>query len=56
MSFSFIRQFFRERRIYWQVIRELSTYTDRELRDIGIDSADIESIARQAARGQAAHG
>lgn len=56
MSFSFIRQFFRERRIYWQVIRELSSYTERELRDVGIDSADIEAIAREAARGGAAQG
>ena len=56
MSFSFIRQFFRERRIYWQLIRELSSYTDRELRDIGIDPADIEAIAREAARGGATRG
>jgi uncharacterized protein YjiS (DUF1127 family) len=51
MNFSFIRRFFRERRVYWQVIRELSSYTDRELRDLGIDRADIVYIAHEAARG-----
>jgi uncharacterized protein YjiS (DUF1127 family) len=51
MNFSFIRRFFRERRVYWSVIRELSTYTDRELLDLGIDRADIVQIAREAARG-----
>lgn len=51
MSFSFIRRFFRERRVYWSVRQELSAYTDRELHDIGIDRADIEQIARLAARG-----
>ena len=44
-------RFFRERRTYWNVIQELSTYSDRELHDIGIDRADIHEIARQAARG-----
>jgi len=51
MSFEFLRRYFHERRVYWDTVRELSTYTDRELHDIGIDRADIEHIARQAAQG-----
>jgi uncharacterized protein YjiS (DUF1127 family) len=51
MMLEFIRRYFRERRAYWNVIRELSTYSDRELHDLGIDRADIEQIAREAARG-----
>ena len=31
----------------WNVVRELSNMTDRDLRDLGIDRADIETIARQ---------
>ncbi len=54
MNFSFIRRFFHERRVYWQVIQELSSYTDRELHDLGIDRADIGHIAREAARSDAA--
>jgi uncharacterized protein YjiS (DUF1127 family) len=48
--FSFER-FLRARRVYWQVVQELTAYTDRELQDLGIDRADIHDIARQAARG-----
>ncbi|MBV8662148.1 MAG: DUF1127 domain-containing protein [Hyphomicrobiales bacterium] len=51
MNFDFVRRYFRERRAYWNAIRELSTYSDRELHDLGIDRADIEQIAREAARG-----
>jgi uncharacterized protein YjiS (DUF1127 family) len=51
LNFEAIRRYFRERRVYWDTMRELSTYTDRELHDIGIDRADIEHIARQAAQG-----
>ncbi|MGO9420263.1 DUF1127 domain-containing protein [Roseiarcus sp.] len=40
----------RERRTYWNVVHELSTYSDRELHDIGIDRADIHAIARLAAK------
>lgn len=50
MNLSFVRRFFRERRVYWSVIRELASYSDRELHDLGIDRADIEHIAREAAR------
>ncbi len=48
MMFNIFR-FIRERRTYWNVIQELSTYTDRELHDIGIDRADIHEIARRMA-------
>jgi uncharacterized protein YjiS (DUF1127 family) len=51
MKLAFITRFLEERRRYWNVLHELSTYTDRELQDIGIDRADIHNIARQAARG-----
>ena len=51
MNFSFIRRYFRERRVYWSVVKEPATYTDRELQDLGIDRADIDQIAREAARG-----
>ena len=51
MSFAFLRRYFHERRVYWDTMRELSTYSDRDLHDIGIDRADIEQIARQAAQG-----
>ena len=35
-------------RRYREAVRELSQLSDRELQDIGISRADIESIARQA--------
>ena len=47
---STLTRFFRARRTYWNVARELSNYTDRELHDIGIDGADIHSIARLASQ------
>jgi uncharacterized protein YjiS (DUF1127 family) len=47
--FSLMR-FLRARRTYWSVVQELSTYSDRELHDIGIDRADIHEIARLASR------
>lgn len=50
MDFSFFRKYFRARNVYWSVVRELSSYTDRELHDLGIDRADIEAIAREAVR------
>jgi uncharacterized protein YjiS (DUF1127 family) len=49
LNFNVIR-FLRERRTYWNVLQELSQYTDRELQDIGIDRADIREIARLASR------
>ncbi|MGA2493738.1 MAG: DUF1127 domain-containing protein [Roseiarcus sp.] len=51
MNFSFIRRYFRERRVYSLVMQGLGSYTDRELHDLGIERADIELIAREAARG-----
>ena len=59
-----LTKFLRARRVYWNVLQELSAYTDRELHDIGIDRADIHQIARlasqeqliQASNGGAAHG
>ena len=43
-----LTKFLRARRVYWNVLQELSAYTDRELHDIGIDRADIHQIARLA--------
>jgi uncharacterized protein YjiS (DUF1127 family) len=47
-----LTRFLRARRLYWSTVQELSHYTDRELHDIGIDRADIYSIARLAAQEQ----
>ena len=55
MLLSNIARFLRDRRAYWSVVDELSQYTDRELRDIGIDRADIHDIARLAAKEGAVH-
>ncbi len=52
MNLSSLLRFLRARRTYWSVIQELSNYSDRELHDIGIDRADINEIARLAAREQ----
>ena len=48
MKLAFISRFLEQRRLYWNVINELSSYTDRDLQDIGIARADIAAIARQA--------
>ena len=50
MGFEFFRRYFRARNVYWNVMRELSCYTDRELHDIGIDRADVPQIARAASQ------
>ena len=50
MNINFLRRFFRSRNVYWNVVRELSCYSDRELHDLGIDRGDIDSIAAAAAR------
>ena len=47
-----LARFLRTRRVYWNVLQELSAYTDRELQDIGIDRADIHQIARLASQDQ----
>lgn len=49
MGLTFFRRYFRARNVYWNVMRELSYYSDRELHDLGIDRADIPEIARAAA-------
>ena len=49
MSITFFRRFFRSRNVYWSVVRELSSYSDRELHDLGIDRGDIDFIATEAA-------
>jgi uncharacterized protein YjiS (DUF1127 family) len=49
MKFNVLRRFFRSRNVYWNVVRELSYYSDRELHDLGIDRADIPEIAKAAA-------
>jgi len=45
-----LTRFLRARRTYWSVVQELSSYSDRELHDIGIDRADIHAIARLASQ------
>jgi len=50
MDLSFITRFFRARQVYWNTVRELSEFNDRELHDIGIDRADIPRIAMEASR------
>ena len=47
-----LARFLRARRAYWTVVQELSTYSDRERHDIGIDRVDIHPIARLASREQ----
>jgi uncharacterized protein YjiS (DUF1127 family) len=49
MDFSFFQRYLRSRRAYRQVIRELSNSSDRDLLELRIDRADIETIARAAA-------
>ncbi|MGB7976302.1 MAG: DUF1127 domain-containing protein, partial [Roseiarcus sp.] len=50
VSFTPSRTGLRTRRVYWNVLQELSAYSDRELHDIGIDRADIHQIARLASQ------
>jgi len=47
-----LARFFRRRRTYRTVLQELSSYSDHELHDIGIDRADIHAIARQMSEEQ----
>jgi uncharacterized protein YjiS (DUF1127 family) len=49
MDFSFFRRYLRSRRVYNQIMRELSESSDRDLLELRIDRADIEAIARAAA-------
>ena len=48
MKLAFISRFLEQRRLYWNVINELSSYSDRDLLDIANARADIGAIARQA--------
>ena len=50
MGLNSLRRFLRARNVYWNVVKELSYYTDRELHDLGIDRADIPDIARAASQ------
>jgi len=50
MKLAFISRFLEQRRLYWNVINELSSYSDRDLLDIGIARADIAAIAREASQ------
>ena len=47
-----LARFFRRRRTYRTVLQELSSYSNHELHDIGIDRADIYAIARQMSQEQ----
>jgi uncharacterized protein YjiS (DUF1127 family) len=47
-----LTRFLRRRRTYRTALQELSGYSDHELHDIGIDRADIHSIARQMSEEQ----
>ncbi|MBI2255989.1 MAG: DUF1127 domain-containing protein [Proteobacteria bacterium] len=40
---------FRRWQRYGEVRRELATYTDRELEDMGLSRSDIPDVAREAA-------
>lgn len=47
-----IRTALRQRRLYAQAVRELSSLSDRELADLGISRLSIADIAREAAYGK----
>jgi len=47
-----LARFFRRRRTYRTVLQELSSYSNHELHDIGIDRADVHAIARQMSQEQ----
>lgn len=47
-----IRTAVRQRRLYSQAVRELSTLSDRELADLGISRLSIAEVAREAAYGK----
>jgi uncharacterized protein YjiS (DUF1127 family) len=42
-----LTRFLRRRRTYRTILQELSSYSDHELHDIGLDRADIHEIARR---------
>jgi uncharacterized protein YjiS (DUF1127 family) len=47
-----LTRFLRQRRTYRNLVRELSSYSDYELQDIGIDRAGIHEIARRMSQEQ----
>jgi uncharacterized protein YjiS (DUF1127 family) len=50
MNLSFVKRFFDAHKVYRRVYNELMMSSDRELRELGIERADIPRIATQAAR------
>jgi uncharacterized protein YjiS (DUF1127 family) len=46
----YITRKFAARRVYRQVIDELSHYNERELADIGLPASDVRRIASESAR------
>ena len=50
MEFPMFKRYLQERKAFRRVVTELSFYTDRELRELGLDRLDIPRIAREAAR------
>ena len=48
VAFTVFKRFLRDRRIYSRIHDELSSCTDRELRELGFERVDIARIARQA--------
>jgi uncharacterized protein YjiS (DUF1127 family) len=45
-----LTRFLRRRRTYRNVLQELSSYSDHELHEIGIDHADFLEIARRTSQ------
>ena len=52
MKMPSLARFLRRRRTYRTVLRELSSFSDHELQDIGIERVDIPAIARHVAEEQ----
>ncbi len=49
MVFSYLRRYLRARKLYLEVTRELSSFSDYELSDFGVNRADIARLAKNAA-------
>jgi uncharacterized protein YjiS (DUF1127 family) len=52
MKLPSLARFLRRRRTYRTALKELSSLSDHELHDIGIDRADIQAIARHMSEEQ----
>ena len=50
MNLDFFKRMLRKREVYRRISYELSMSTDRELRELGLERADIPRIAREAAQ------